>query len=151
MQYRSQLHEASEDRAIRSSNMMSTHFERSVFRHPASLLMGCAGLMTLCWVQSMSHLTGSSREFSELSLERPSVSAFAAYASSSSFAARDLTMERVSLQPATAIWTLSNSLFKDHSAGHRACIPDRELFSGAALASFDYTAISTTPSRLSVR
>jgi hypothetical protein len=143
------------------ANMISAHFERSVFRHPASLLIGCAGLMTLCWAQSMSHLTGSSREFFEQSLGRPSVSAFAAYAGSSSFAPRDLTMERDALpmwsqvgmriKPTKAIWTLGNILFRDYSIGHRACIPEREPFPGAALATFDYARLSSSPSTQSVR
>ena len=140
--------------------MISTRFERSVFRHPASLLIACASLMTLCWAQSMSHLTGSSREIFEESLERPSVSAFAAYASSSSFAARDLTdtdarpiLPEVAMRikPTRAIWTSSKILFRDYLVGHRACIRENELFPGAALAGFNYAGLSSSPGRESVR
>jgi hypothetical protein len=134
--------------------MISADFERSVLRHPTALLVGCAAVMTLCWAQSLSHLISSSREFFEQPYQWRSLSPLAAYAGSNSFALLDLSVERhiisalsavgTRITPITEIWPLSDVLFRGQPVRHPACVPEPELFSGAALASFDYAGISSS-------
>jgi hypothetical protein len=139
--------------------MISTLLERSVLRHPKAVLIGCASSVLFCWVQSMSYVRVSSSEFLEqtptehLFIQWRSLSPLAAYASSDSFAVLDLNVERhiipalsavnTRLTPRRELWQWRDMFTAYKSGGHRACMPEPELFLGAALADFDYAGIST--------
>jgi len=140
--------------------------EGYVLRHYKTLLTACGMVVAFCWAQSMSHLLVSRASLEQTLPEHPlghpgAPSTLTASEARLWFTVFDLQGERHMMSAWSAVssrlslmrdlWPLRGVLVGHDVMGEDACADEPELFSGASVTNYDYTALGQASKVSSLR